>query len=234
MATIVLLPGAGGDPAYWLWVTPILQSAGHEVVAVDLPAGDETAGLDEYADAALDALGKRRGNIVVVAQSLGAFTAAVLCERLEVELLIFVGAMIPAVGETAGEWWANTGQAEAERAYAEAEGRDPDAPYDPVVTFFHDVPPRELELILADEERPQAGAPFSSPMEAARWKQVPTRVLAGLRDRIFPIEFMRRISRERLGLEPDVIDSGHLPGFSRPEELAYRILAYVDEPRPAL
>ena len=52
----VLLPGAGGDSWYWHLIAPRLRTQGHEVVAVDLPAGDDSAGLSEYADATVDAI----------------------------------------------------------------------------------------------------------------------------------------------------------------------------------
>jgi pimeloyl-ACP methyl ester carboxylesterase len=51
-------------------------------------------------------------------------------------------------------------------------------------------------------------------------------VLAGRHDRLFPLEFMRRLARERLGIEADVIDSGHLPAVSRPDELVRRLETY--------
>jgi hypothetical protein len=36
---------------------------------------------------------------------------------------------------------------------------------------------------------------------------------------------MRRLARERLGLEVDVVESGHLPALSRPGELVERLEA---------
>ena len=38
---------------------------------------------------------------------------------------------------------------------------------------------------------------------------------------------MRRLSRERLGVEPDVIDTGHLPALARPDDLADRLVGYA-------
>ena len=52
-------------------------------------------------------------------------------------------------------------------------------------------------------------------------------MIACRHDRLFPLEFMKRLSRERLGVEPDVIDSGHLPALSRPDELAALLEAYA-------
>lgn len=49
-----------------------------------------------------------RQDVVLVAQSLGAFTAPLVCARAPVRMLIFVNAMIPLPGETPGAWWGNT------------------------------------------------------------------------------------------------------------------------------
>ena len=98
-AMFVLIPGAGGEAWYWHLVAPRLRERGHEVVSPDLPAGDEDAGLAEYADAVVDAVGDR-GDLTVVAQSMGAFVAPLLCDRLDVRMLILVAPMIPAPGES--------------------------------------------------------------------------------------------------------------------------------------
>src|SRR5689334_25243588 len=98
MATYVLIPGAGSDPWYWHLVTPQLQERGHDVVAVDLPCGDDAADLGTYTDVVVDAIGDRR-DLVLVAQSMGGFTAPLVCERVPVELLVLVAAMVPVVGE---------------------------------------------------------------------------------------------------------------------------------------
>ena len=58
MATYVLVHGAGGsDSWYWHRVVPELQALGHDVVAPDLPIDDVTAGLAEFADVVVDAVG---------------------------------------------------------------------------------------------------------------------------------------------------------------------------------
>src|SRR5262245_26370702 len=122
MATYVLIPGAGGDARYWHRVTPLLRERGHDAVPVDLPAGDDSAGLGEYADAVVDAVGDRIG-LVVVAQSLAGYTAPLVCGRLPVELLVLLNAMVPAPHETPGQWWANTDQPAARAERAVRDGR---------------------------------------------------------------------------------------------------------------
>jgi pimeloyl-ACP methyl ester carboxylesterase len=56
---------------------------------------------------------------------------------------------------------------------------------------------------------------------------VPTRVLVGRDDRLFPPEFQRRVAQERLGLPVDEISGGHLVALSRPRELADRLESYT-------
>jgi pimeloyl-ACP methyl ester carboxylesterase len=79
MASFVLIPGAGGMAWYWHRVVPLIEAAGHDAIAVDLPGDDERAGLTAYADRVVSATGTK-SDIVLVAQSLGGFTAAVVCE----------------------------------------------------------------------------------------------------------------------------------------------------------
>ena len=74
MATFVLIHGAGYVGWYWHLVEPELRERGHDTVAPDLPGDDDSAGLPEYAETLLEAIGDRT-ELVVVGQSLGCFTA---------------------------------------------------------------------------------------------------------------------------------------------------------------
>jgi pimeloyl-ACP methyl ester carboxylesterase len=229
MKTFLLIPGAGGTAWYWHRLIPELRRRGHDAIAVDLPAADDSAGLTEYAAAAVHAAeaekagaagGTAGGELVVVGQSMGGLTAPIVCTRLAAARLVLLNAMIPTPGETGGAWWANTGQDEARRAYDVEEGRDPEGPFDPLVYFFHDVPDNVVEEAMAAGDEPQSGTPFEQPWPLAAWPDVPTDVLVAREDRFFPAEFQARIAKERLGLTPRVLPGGHLIALSRPEELA--------------
>lgn len=223
MATYVLIPGAASDPWYWHRVAPLLESAGHEVVTPDLPCDDDAYGFADYVKVELDAIGDRR-DLVVVAQSMGAYSATMLCDQVPVELLVLVAAMTPRPGESGGEWWANTGQREAQRAAAVAEGRDPDDD-SPEAIFLHDVPP-DVAAASAAHVRDQSGTPFAAPWPLASWPDVPTRFLLCRHDRLFPADFQRLVVRERLGLVPDEMDGGHLPALAHPHELVERLESF--------
>jgi pimeloyl-ACP methyl ester carboxylesterase len=211
MASYVLVHGAGSDSWYWHLVAPRLRALGHDVVAPDLPCDDDTAGLAEYADVVVDAVGDRH-DVILVAQSLAGFTAPLVCDRLPVTLLVLVAAMTPRPGESPGEWWSDTGH------------HFPD-PFDPEIVFAHDLPPDVAAGSLAHIRR-QSDTPFEKPWPLDAWPSVPTRFLLCRDDRFFPADFQRRVVRERLGIVPDEISSGHLPALARPEELVRRLEAY--------
>ncbi|SNT61344.1 Pimeloyl-ACP methyl ester carboxylesterase [Streptosporangium subroseum] len=220
MTTYVLIPGAASDSWYWHLTAAELRARGHDVVAPDLPSDDDSAGLSEYADVVVGAIGDRT-DLVVVAQSFGGFTAPLVCERVPVKLLVLLTAMIPSPGEPPGDWWANTGWERARREQDERDGRAPD---DDTALFLHDVPP-ELAAEAKRRSRDQSATPFVKPWPLDAWPSVPTKFLLCRDDRFFPAEFMRRVVRERLGIVPDEIDGGHTIALSRPRELADRLEA---------
>jgi pimeloyl-ACP methyl ester carboxylesterase len=224
MTTFLLVPGAGGQAWYWHRLVPELERRGHDAVAVDLPAGDETAGLAAYADAVVAAAG-HRSPLVVVAQSLGGLTAPLVCGRLPVELLVLVNAMIALPGETGGDWWTATGQQEARAAYWAREGITGD-PDDDAVMYFHDVP-ADVTAIAMQGPFEQSGRPLTEPWPLPAWPDVPTRVVAGREDRLFPVDFQRRVAADRLGLPVDEVPGGHLAPLSHPVELADRLEDYL-------
>jgi pimeloyl-ACP methyl ester carboxylesterase len=216
MATYVIIHGGGGTAAGWALVTAELRERGHDVVAMDLPCDDPSAGWSDYADTVVDAVGERT-DLVVVAHSAGGFIAPLVCDRLPVELIVFVAGMIPAPGETFMQWWTNTGYEATTGGWS---GDETDI-------WYHDVPP---ELAAADMQRDEGREHVpDEPWPVVKWPDVPTRYLLCRDDRCFPPEFTRRLVRERLNLVPDEMDGGHLVYLSRPEELASRLDAYWKE-----
>ena len=218
--TFLLIPGAGGAAWYWHRVVPLLRAAGQQAIAVDLPADDPAAGLAEYAKLAA-AAADGHGEVVVVAQSLGGFTAPLVAGQLPVRAMVFVNAMIPRPGETAGAWWENTGWAKARDLAADRGGYGREV--DLAVYFLHDVP-QEIAATGEPHQRPEADAAFASACDFAAWPAVPIKVAAGADDRFFPLAFQQELARDRLGVEADVLPGGHLNALSQPEPLARYLL----------
>lgn len=225
MATFVLIHGGGDVGWYWHLVEPELRRRGHDVVAPDLPCDDPDASLVDYADVVVDAIADRR-DLVVVGQSYGGFTAPLVADRLAVDALVFVAGMIPVAGEKPADWWQNTGYRQAVEEQARADGgltgND-----DPLVTFYHDVPPALAEEAMG-KERSESELAYNSPWPLEALPAVPTRFVLCTEDRFFPAPFMRRVVGERLGVVPDEIAAGHCVALSRPRQLAELLDSVVE------
>jgi pimeloyl-ACP methyl ester carboxylesterase len=224
MATFALIHGGGDVGWYWHLVEAVLRERGHDVVAPDLPCDDDTATLLDYADTVIEAVDGRR-DLVVVGQSYGGFTAALVAGRIPTDVLVFVAAMVPAPGEKPADWWENTGYGQAVQEQA---GRDGGltGSGDPFVAYYHDVP-RALAEEAVSKERSESQAAYDTPWPLDALPDVPTRFVLGTEDRFFPAPFMRRVASERLGVVPDEIAAGHSVALSRPLELADLLDGYA-------
>lgn len=139
-------------------------------------------------------------------------------------MLVLVNAMIPVPGETAGQWWENTGWTAARTAAAQRGGYSPT--FDMATYFLHDVPP-EISKQGETRQRRQADVVFGERCAFERWPDVPIHVIAGRDDRFFPLDFQRRIARERLHLAVDELEGGHLIALSNPPRLVRQLLGYL-------
>jgi pimeloyl-ACP methyl ester carboxylesterase len=227
VATFVLIHSAADTAWYWHLVEPELRERGHDVVTMDLPCDDDSAGLAEYADTVVDAIGDRK-DLVLVAQSFGGFTAPIVCERVPVDLMVLVTAMIPSPGEAPNDYWTNTGYQSAKLDDVEQPEGMSREDAEMIAAFMHDVPP-QLAAEALKRVRDQSETPGREPWPLEAWPDVPTRFLLCRDDRFFPADWMRRVVRERLWISPDEIDGSHCIALSRPKELAERLEAYAME-----
>lgn len=213
MSTYALLHGGGDAGWYWHLVEAELRARGHHTVAPDLPADDESATLWTYADFVVDALGDHE-DVVVVGQSFGAFTAPLVAARRKVQEIVLVAGMVPKPGEAPADWWTNTGWVES-------------GPADLLEQYYHDVPPELAAEALRRERAHPSERAYSEPWPLEEWPEVPVWFVLCTEDRLFHPDFMRRVVRERLGLAPRELRSGHCSALSRPRELADLLCADV-------
>jgi pimeloyl-ACP methyl ester carboxylesterase len=221
-ASFVLVPGAGGNASYWSRLVDELARRGQAAIAVDIPEDDPSLDLAGWA-ALVDAAIPDSGDAVGVFQSLGGFLAPLV--RAPLRAIVLLNAMIPLPGETPDEWWGATGSGEAMRAADLAAGRDPE--FDLERHFLHDLDDEARAALFADQPREPSATAMASKAAFDRWPDVPTHVLAGRDDRFFPLDFQRRIARERLGFEVDEVPGGHLVAVSNPAAVADRLEAYA-------
>jgi pimeloyl-ACP methyl ester carboxylesterase len=207
MATFAFIHGAGDVGWYWHLVETELRARGHDTVAPDLPIEDDSAGLEEYSATVVAAIGDRP-NIVIVAQSFGGYVAPIVAEQIGAGLIVLVAAMVASPGESAEQMFANTRWEPEELEDSSAHA-----------VFYHDVP-RELADQALSHGRRQSDTPGRQPWPLGAWPPIETRFVLCRNDRFFPARWLRPLVRERLGIEPDEIESGHCPALSRPRELA--------------
>ncbi|SEP49863.1 alpha/beta fold hydrolase [Amycolatopsis saalfeldensis] len=212
MATFVLIHGGGGSGWDWHLVGAELRRRGHDVVAPDLPIEDPAAKLADFRDAVVSEVGER-ADVVVVAHSYGGFTAPLVADRLDARLLVFVAGMVPAPGETPGQWWENSGYT------------SPSEKLSVVEQFLGDVPAELAEENIA-RGRDQRSAEWDDPWPLAALPDLPTRALLCREDRLFPPDLQRHVAKARLGITPDEISGSHMVLLSRPVELAERLEGY--------
>ena len=229
MSTFALIHGAGDVGWYWHLVEAELRKRGHDTVAPDLPADDDSATLNEYADTVIEAVDDRK-DLVVVGQSFGAFTAPLVADRLQADVLVLVAGMIPSPGEPPDDWWANTGYKEAVEEQAARDG-GLTGNEDPYVSFYHDVPRELAEEAMTHERAHPSPTSTAAPWPLDAWPNVPTRFVLCSEDRFFPPDFFRRLVSERLNIAPDEIPAGHCVALSRPRELADLLEGYGNEVR---
>jgi pimeloyl-ACP methyl ester carboxylesterase len=216
MALYALIHGAGDVGWYWHLVERELQARGHATVAPDLPIEDDDATLADNAQVVVDAIEPipDRDELVVVGQSYGGYVAPIVAERADADRLILVAGMIPQPGETADEMWATTGW---RMPHAEDSGT--------AGVFYHDVDP-DLAAEAMSKERRQSDTTSREPWPLPAWPGVPTHFIVCRNDRFFPADWLRGVVRERLGIKPDEIDSGHTPALSHPTELVDLMESY--------
>lgn len=148
-----------------------------------------------------------------------------MADRISVDVLVLVAAMIPAPGEKADDWFANNGWEEAVEDQARRDGGKTGSG-DPFVVFCHDVP-RALARKALSKERRQSATPGRQRWPLKAWPAMPTRFVLCTKDRFFPPAFMRRIVAERLAIKPDEVAAGHCVALSRPKELAQMLVGYA-------
>jgi len=215
MGTYALIHGAGDVGWYWHLVEREVQVRGHRTVAPNLPIEDDDASLLDNAQVVLDAIRATHdgGELIVVGQSYGGYIAPIVADLAKADRLVLVAPMIPRPGETADEMWEATGW------------RMPQDESGAIGAFYHDVDPiLAAEAMSRERRQSETTGRERWPLDA--WPGVPTHVIIGRDDRFFPADWLRGVVRDRLGVEPDVIGTGHTPALSRPRELVELLESY--------
>lgn len=223
MATFALVHGAWHGAWCWEQLTPLLQHAGHDVVAMDLPSEDGTATFDTYADVVCAAL-DGDDDVVLVGHSYNGNTIPLVAARRPVRHLVYLCAMVPDIGRSVFDQLGDEMEM-LNPAYQEGLSV-PDEQLRQVwidhdiarAMFYGDCDELTIKAAL-DRLRPQSAYPALQPFLLAEFPAVPTTYVVCSDDQILRPEWSRKTA-ERLGAKLVELPGDHSPFYSRPSVLA--------------
>lgn len=237
MATLILVPGAMHGSWTWNRVRPLLEGAGHQVIALDLPGmgGDGSVALADvtlrlWADLVAEHVRRAGQPVILGAHSRGGLVIGEAAEQApeHVRGLIYITALIVPPGETA------LGVAQVGAAFPPPEAavsRNGGMLMVPEVAtraFYNCCTPEDAAWAVARLE-PEPPAPMVTPAGVTweRWGRVPRAFIECAQDRILPLE-RQRLMQAAAPCDPVVrLDTDHSPFLSAPAELAQAMLAIV-------
>ena len=228
MSIFALVHGAWHGAWCWDRVTGPLREHGHEVVVPELPSEDTELGLEDYAETIDRALGDA-GDVILVPHSLGGLVGPVVAARRPLNALVYLCALVPEPGLSFGEQLS----ASSEQVLLFGGGRMVD---DQGRSYWGDRDDT-IRIMYGDLEPDDAGWAFEHLRPQAQKSQgerspapppdLRTEMIVGVSDRVVSPDWSRRVARDRLGVEPVEIPTGHFPMVTHPELLA-RELAKLD------
>lgn len=224
MANIVLVHGAFCDGSSWSGVIPLLQEAGHNVIAVQLPL----AGLSSDIATTRSALDSLSGPTVLAGHSYGGAVVTGAGNAPDVVGLVYVAAYVPDEGENLQDLnnrFAGTeGQQHIGLSYLK------DAVWiDPAVfpqVFAADIDPVQAR-IMAVVQRPTGFGCLNEKSGTPAWKKVPSWYLVSENDKTINPDAERWMA-QRINAHTTSLPSSHASPVSHPREVANAILAAVE------
>ena len=215
---IVLVHGAWADGSSWNKVIPILQNAGHNVIAVQLPA-HSLADDVETVKRAIEHIG---GPAILVGHSYG---GAVITDagynNPNVTGLVYVAAFAPDEGQSLSNF-VDLAKLPKDLLIFDSGGFVYINPAMFPGAFAHDVDPAEA-AVMAIVQKPINQSVLGEKSGPPAWKQLPTWYQISEGDHMIPPD-AERLFAKQMNATTLSINSSHASPVSHPEEIAQLIL----------
>ena len=225
MTLFALLHGGMHYGSCWEKVIMELTRRGHVVVAPDLPVDDDSAGAQEWAQVAIDAIEQAADpnapkDVVIVAHSISGLCAPVIATRYPLRQMVFVGGLLPVPGQSFVEHLAANPDAISFPAPQEHGAGPFGLTWESVRDGFYPDCPESLARRAFDELRHQSFTVFTERCPIDRWPDTPSTYVLMRQDRAVAQSWARRNAVDRIGATVVELAGGHSPFFSRPVELS--------------
>ena len=237
MTTYILVHGAWHGAWCWSKVAPLLEQAGHQVVARDLPAmgSDKTpltdVSLQSWTDALCDLIDQEPEPVVLVGHSRGSLNISQAAERRpdRIKMLVYLCAMLLRDGETAaGVVTSHPDGGLVGQHYTVADDQTAAIVKEEAVRerFYGDCSDEDVERALSLlSPEPLAPATTSVSISDENYGRVPRVYIETLEDKAVPPSLQKQMY-EALPCERVIsMTTSHPPFLSAPEELVKHLLA---------
>ncbi|MEM7442535.1 MAG: alpha/beta fold hydrolase [Pseudomonadota bacterium] len=231
MATFVLVHGAWHGNWCWKKLAPLLEAAGHGVVAPDMPAhGRDTTPVAEvtlqsYADAICTAVNAQTESVILVGHSLGGAMITQAAETCpdNIRKLVYLTAFLLPNGVARQGYGVDVPGSLVPPNLVVAEDKATvairDEGFGPA--FCHDCPDEDVEMARA-LTRPEPMAGIVTPVRHTpeRFGRIPRAYIECTEDRALMPAVQRRMYSETPVDQVIQMATSHSPFFAAPNELA--------------
>jgi pimeloyl-ACP methyl ester carboxylesterase len=230
MSTYVLIPGAWHGSWCWEHVAPLLEAAGHQVHALDLPGtGTDRTPLSgvtlefwsQWIAVYLEALGEPA---ILVGHSRGGILVSRASELVpdRVEGLVYLAAFMLRDGESMQSTYRNDdSEAAAWAPRVAADGSSTLPPEVALAALYQRTPDAIAEAAIARlVAEPMAVHGEKLAVSAAHHGRIPRAYIETRYDRIFPLALQRDMQTRWTCKQVIALDSDHSPFCSAPRALA--------------
>ena len=233
--TFVLVHGAWMAPYAWDKVSKSLKKTGANVIVVQLPGHGtdktppQTLTLDVYRDKVLEAVNKVNGKVILVGHSLAGMIISEVAESApdKIEKLIYVGAYLPANGESLLALANQDAKALLGPNLIPSDDKlTLDVKHENIVNIFCADSSPEMQAFVLKNFRVEPAIPFTNAanLTDANFGKVNKSYIHTLNDHVIGIDLQNQMVSKAGITDVYSLESSHTPFLSMPDKVTALLL----------
>ncbi len=243
MSIFCLVHGAYLGAWCWERLIPELEARGHQVIAMDLPIGDPSASLSDYADTVIQSLQGVNDDVILVGHSMAGMIVPLVATQRPIHRLVFLAALLPQSGmsgldqfydEVEPNMLKEIGYEPPAASLFEQSGDEP-ALYNPAALTmkqasqdeavamefcFHDCEPDVAYWAISKLRDMRSLSHLTEVTPLQTLPDVEYAYIVCTDDRIVSPTWSKYAALKRLGVDTIELPGGHYPQISHPIQLA--------------